>query len=60
MASPSQLLPQQATEPSLLNPQVWFPPALAETKEPTGALVWPAASLPQQATEPSLLNPQVW
>ena len=37
-------LPQQATEPSLLTPQVWNHPALTETKEPAGGVAWPAAS----------------
>ena len=34
-------LPQQATEPSLLTPQVWTHPALTETKEPAGGVAWP-------------------
>ena len=51
--------PQQATEPSLLTPQVFFLPALTETKEPAGGVTLPAVSLPQQSTEPSLLTPQV-
>ena len=41
-------------------PQVCPPPALTETKEPAGGVLWPKSSLPQQATEPSLLTPQVF
>ena len=37
-ASPSPFQPQQATEPSLLTPQVWSHPALTETKEPAGGV----------------------
>ena len=53
-------LPQQATEPSLLTPQVCQPPALTETKEPAGGVDWPSSLTPQQAMEPSLLTPQVF
>ena len=41
---PSSSLPQQATEPSLLNPQVWSHPALTETKEPAGGVDSPSSS----------------
>ena len=40
VASSYVYAPQQATEPSLLTPQVWSCPALPETKEPAGG-VWP-------------------
>ena len=65
VARPNTSEPQQATEPSLLTPQVCAVPALTETKEPAGGVAWPwysvtQKSLPQQATEPSLLIPQVW
>ena len=60
MAKPSPSLPQQATEPSRFNPQVWNPPALTEMKEPAGGVDRPSPSLPQQATEPLLLTPQMW
>ena len=33
LGPPYSLLPQQSTKPSLFNPQVWFHPALTETKE---------------------------
>ena len=59
MAWPNSLSPQQATESSLLTPQLWPPPTLTETKEPTGGVAWPSPLLPQQATAPSLLTPQV-
>ena len=50
--------PQQATEPSLLNPQVCHCPALTETNEPAGgAAAGHTHLLPQQATEPLLLTP---
>ena len=60
MLWPKSLKPQQATEPSLLTPQVFFLPALTETKEPAGGVVSPKSLKPQQATEPSPLTPQVW
>ena len=60
MASPPLLLPQQATEPSPITPQVCSPPALTETKEPAGGVDWPLPLAPQQATEPSPITSQVW
>ena len=59
------MLPQQATEPSLLTPQVWSPPGADGDEGTRGrrglAIVGSGpAVLPQQATEPSLLTPQVW
>ena len=41
VARPYSLSPQQATEPSLLNPQVCSIPALTESKEPAGGVDWP-------------------
>ena len=41
VAWPYSSLPQQATEPLLLTPQVWTHPALTETKEPAGGVAWP-------------------
>ena len=59
VACPSPSLPQQATEPSLLTPQVWEPGA--DGDEGTRGRRGPAVPVPpQQATEPSLLTPQVW
>ena len=43
VARPYSSLPQQATEPSLLTPQVWLDPALTETKEPAGGVAWPSS-----------------
>ena len=60
VAWPNSSLPQQATEPLLLTPQLCSAPALTETKEPAGGVARPFPSLPQQATEPLLLTPQVW
>ena len=57
VAWPYSSLPQQATEPLLLIPQVWRAPALTETKEPVGGVAWPYSSLPQQATEPVAPHP---
>ena len=57
---PNSLSPQQATEPSLLTPQVFAYPAMTEMKEPAGVVAWPSSLLPPQATEPLLLTPQVW
>ena len=56
---PRAWLPQQATEPLLLNPQVCSYPALTETKEPAGGVAWRSSLLPQQAAEPLLLTPHV-
>ena len=52
MAWPFQFLPQQATNPSLITPQLCSRhPALTETKEPAGGVAWPDSSLsPSQAT----------
>ena len=51
------LSPQQATEPSLLTPQVCPHPALTETKEPAGGVARLNPLWPQQATEPSTFTP---
>ena len=32
--------PQHSTNPSVLIPQVWLPPALTEAKEPSGGRAW--------------------
>ncbi len=47
---------QQATEPSSLTPQAWWPPTLTEANFPSGGVA--SKSVPQQAREPSALNPQ--
>ena len=60
LASPSMLSPQHATEPSVLMPQTWKPPALIWEKEPAGGLACPySSSLAQQRTLLSILIPQV-
>ena len=53
------IIPQQATEPSGLDPHVCSTPALTEANSPPGGVDWPKSSSPQQATEPSGLNPHV-
>ena len=38
-------LPQHSTNPSVLIPQVWLPPALTEANEPSGGRAWPCTTL---------------
>ena len=55
---PKLLLPQQASVPVVLIPQVWKLPELIAVKVPTGGV--PMIALPQQLSVWSVLMPQVW
>jgi hypothetical protein len=53
------LLPQQATVPSVLTPQVWENPALTWVNVPAGTVLSPELLLLQQTTDPPTLTPHV-
>ena len=50
------VVPQQATAPPALTPQVCHDPALTEENSPDGGVALPSASSPQHSTAPSSLT----
>ena len=57
--TPRACSPQQATELSVLIPQVCANPLLTDKNGPSGGIASPLQLVPQQATEPSTLTPQL-
>jgi hypothetical protein len=58
VACPELLVPQHASAPSVLTPQVCSPPALTWMKAPLGGTACPWPLAPQQAALPSVRTAQ--
>src|SRR5438105_14660080 len=53
------LFRSQATEPSVLSPQVWEPPALTSVNAPAGGIAWPHLLDPRSEEHTSELQSRV-